>query len=955
MIGKTVSHYRILEKLGEGGMGVVYKAQDTKLDRAVALKFLPSELTRDEEAKKRFVQEARAASALEHPNICNIHEIDETEYGQMFICMACYEGETLKRKVEAGPMKLQEAVDVAVQIAGGLSRAHEAGITHRDVKPGNIIVTERDEVKILDFGLAKMAGRPELTKTRTTLGTVAYMSPEQARGEKVDHRTDIWSLGVVLYEMLAGRRPFGGDHEQAVVYSILNEEPTSLEALRPEVPETLRKIVVRALSKDPTSRFSSAAQMLQELREYRSTLGPAAVAWEGRAFLQLLRRPRIAVPMILAVAVLCLLGLRLYQRSSKIRWARHTALPEIVRLKEKFEFVEAFHLAQNAEQYIPDDPQLSRLKSRISLPVWIRTTPDGADVYYKDYMTPDAAWEFLGRSPIDSALSPDAPLRWEVRKEGFETEESFDAGLATLVDTLRFVLQPQGSTPVGMVRVPGGSVGPWGVDPVGLQDYWIDKHEVTNREYKEFVDAGGYRRQEYWKQPFVKDGLKLSREESMAEFRDATGRSGPSTWRLGTYPDGQADYPVSGVSWYEAAAYAEFRGRSLPTVYHWSRAAHGTGIFSPVLLLANFRGEGLVPAGSHGALSPFGSYDMAGNVKEWCWNRAGNLRYVLGGAWNEPSYMFAAEEAASPFERHETFGFRCAKYDESLPEVLTGPLVRSLRDYRMVESISDDIFRVYESMYAYDSTALDAEIESVDESSELWRRETVTFDAAYRDERVIAHLCLPMNATPPYQTVIFFPGGNALDMPSSRNAPGLSFLQWVPRSGRALLFPVYQGTFERRVDYSDWGWNEWRDLVIEWSKDLGRSIDYLETREDIDSGKLAYVGISMGGVRGPIFTAIEERLKASVLIGGGLGSGNPPPEIDPVHFAPRSKTPTLMINGSADFIFPLETSQVPLFQLLGTPAEDKRHAVLEGGHIPDWNEMFRETLDWLDLHLGPVD
>ena len=210
MIGKTISHYQIVEKLGEGGMGVVYKAEDTKLKRTVALKFLPPALSSNREANERFIQEAQAASALEHPNICTIYEIDETEDGQMFIVMACYEGESLKKKIEREPLELESAINIASQIAAGLARAHEAGITHRDIKPANLMVTERGEVKILDFGLAKLARRAQLTKTGSTVGTVAYMSPEQAQGQEVDNRTDIWSLGVVMYEMLTGQLPFKG-------------------------------------------------------------------------------------------------------------------------------------------------------------------------------------------------------------------------------------------------------------------------------------------------------------------------------------------------------------------------------------------------------------------------------------------------------------------------------------------------------------------------------------------------------------------------------------------------------------------------------------------------------------------------------------------------------------------------------------------------------------------------
>jgi serine/threonine protein kinase/tetratricopeptide (TPR) repeat protein len=265
MIGKTVSHYRIVEKLGEGGMGVVYRAEDTKLKRTVALKFLPSELTRDADAKARFIQEAQAASALDHPNICTIYEIDETAEGQLFICMACHEGETLKERIGLGPLDAKEAVGVALQIARGLAKAHERGIVHRDIKPANTIVTVDRVAKILDFGLAKLVGGARLTRTSSTLGTVAYMSPEQAGGKDVDQRTDIWSLGVVLFEMLTGRLPFKGDYEQAMMYSILNEAPMPLAVLRPDTPKELQNIVAKALAKRPEERYKDMREMIAEL------------------------------------------------------------------------------------------------------------------------------------------------------------------------------------------------------------------------------------------------------------------------------------------------------------------------------------------------------------------------------------------------------------------------------------------------------------------------------------------------------------------------------------------------------------------------------------------------------------------------------------------------------------------------------------------------------------------
>ncbi len=268
MIDKTVLHYTILEKAGEGGMGVVYKAEDTKLKRIVALKFLSPEFTRDEESKARFIQEAQAAAALDHPNICTIYDITETKE-RIFIVMAFVSGKSLKQRMESGPLDVEMCLDISSQVAEGLQAAHEQGIVHRDIKPGNIMLSERGRVKIMDFGLAKLEWGADLTKTATIMGTIAYMSPEQVRGETTDRRTDIWSLGCVLYEMLSGRRAFQGGTDLATLHAILNQDPEPLSSLRPNIPDFISHADAKALQKDVTLRY-------QTVREFASDLGKAS-------------------------------------------------------------------------------------------------------------------------------------------------------------------------------------------------------------------------------------------------------------------------------------------------------------------------------------------------------------------------------------------------------------------------------------------------------------------------------------------------------------------------------------------------------------------------------------------------------------------------------------------------------------------------------------------------------
>ncbi|HQO27273.1 MAG TPA: serine/threonine-protein kinase, partial [Acidobacteriota bacterium] len=285
MIGQTVSHYRIIEKLGEGGMGVVYKAEDTTLQRTVALKFLPPELTRDAEAKQRFLHEARAAARLDHPNICTVYEVGESD-GQLFLAMACYEGMTLREKLKAGPLPWAEAAALAMQAAAGLSEAHLHGIVHRDIKPANLFLTSKGQLKLLDFGLAKLTGASVLTKSGSTMGTAAYMSPEQVAGRAAEAQSDLWSLGVVLYEMVSGRTPFAGDYAQAVMYGILNEAPVPLEKLGIAAPAALQEILTKCLTKRPEERYASAEELGRALA---TCLGPE----ESAAALASLRSARV--------------------------------------------------------------------------------------------------------------------------------------------------------------------------------------------------------------------------------------------------------------------------------------------------------------------------------------------------------------------------------------------------------------------------------------------------------------------------------------------------------------------------------------------------------------------------------------------------------------------------------------------------------------------------------------
>jgi len=971
--------YTILEEIGHGGMGVVYKAEDTMLKRLVALKFLPAELARHEEAKGRFSLEAQAAAALDHPNICAIHEVGEAD-GQAYIAMAYIEGRTLRDRMALQPLEAGEAVRLAVQIAEGLDEAHQKGVIHRDIKSANIMITEKGQAKIMDFGLAKVAGGPVITTEVKTMGTVAYMSPEQARGEEVDHHTDIWSLGVVLYEMLTGRLPFRGERETSILYSIVHEEPKPLRQINAHIPIEIQKIINRALKKNKSERYASAAEMVKELRACQESLGAgAAGALDLRSLGRWLRRPKVAIPVVVALAAIAVFAFWLINRQAKIRWAQETLLPQIEQLimaegSGRDNLIDAYRLVQKAEKYLSGDPKLSELTSKCAVTISIETEPPGAQVSMKKYSAPKSEWEYLGVSPLKNIRLPMGIFRWQIEKEGCETVQAAaftyrrdeSRKYFNIPDNLKWVLDRKGSLPPGMVRVAGGRV----QDVGQIDDFFADRFEVTNKQFKEFVDQGGYQKKEHWKYPFVKNGKALTWDEATAGFVDQTGRPGPSTWQAGAFPQGHEDYPVSGVSWYEAAAFAEFAGKSLPTSYHWDVARgeltplYQSGFLSIFYPLCNFLGEGPAQVGKYQGVTAYGAYDMAGNVREWCWNETPHGRLIRGGAWDDIDYMFADLSQAPPFDRSSKNGFRCVRYFDAqkVPETTLAPI----RLYKetwvgnvdQFKPVPDSVFQVYKDQFSYDKRDLNARVESTDEAARDWIKQKITFDSAEADERITTYLFLPKNSRPPYQTVIYFPGSSAEEQKSSQDLEKYVWfevdLSFLLQDGRAVLFPIYTGTFERsdpkfkNLSLDSRLRTEYYVRVI---KELKRSIDYLETRPDIDSGRLAYLGFSWGGWVGLVITAVEDRLKVSILKAGGLrNSGRP--EINPVNYVSRVKLPTLMLNGRYDMDFPYEKSAKPMFDLLGPPKEDKVQKLYDTDHFIPHNEFIKETLAWLDKYLG---
>ena len=957
--------YVLERELGHGGMATVYRARDRKHDRIVAVKVLRPELA-SAVGSDRFLREIAIASQLQHPHILTLIDSGETrdpKSGATFLyyVMPFVEGESLRdRLARGGALPPSEARQLMLEVADALACAHGHGVVHRDIKPDNVMLTAGHAL-VVDFGVAKaMSGAREdgpLTATGMSIGTPAYMAPEQAAGDPgADHRADIYALGVLGYEMLAGRTPFTGT-PQSVLAAQITMPPPPLDVVMPGTPPALARVVMRCLEKEPAARYPTSEALRADLQALAT---PSVGAMPAVAPARSRRAWLAGAAAVVAVAVLIVsLGVR----DRRARWVHATAVPAIQALAERGRMDSAYALASRAEQSAPGDSVLARLWARISQRRTFRTEPAGATVW-RAPLTDTTRWEQLGATPLDSVRIPLGAARFRIEKPGFRPVHLVTGAQSFISPALPpvLVLDAEGAPDADMVRIPGGEI-PGGmpgltrVPVVRLGDFRMDRDEVTNRQYKAFVDAGGYAKPEYWPETLEQAGRRLTRAEGLALMVDRTGRPGPATWEAGDIPRGQEDLPVAGVSWYEAMAYAKFAGKRLPTLYHWSRAA---SVSSAAFVVpgSNFGGQGARRASSAG-MSAWGVNDLGGNVREWCLNAdAEGKRYVLGGGWNDATYMFTDAYAQPPLDRSVTNGIRLARYaDEPTLARASAPIVRIYRDLNAARPVPDPIYRTYLEHFEYDRTPLDVRVESRDTTSGIFVRERVSFAAAYGRERVLANVWLPKRGAPPYQAVVLFPGSNALFDRVSNDFYASTVLDFVVKSGRALVLPIYEGTYERGGSVPDDAPIEtiaYRDHVVHWGKDLRRTLDYLGTRGDVDTTRLGYIGISWGGRMGGVMLAVEPRFRAAVLYVAGLRMDPQRPEVDPVNHLPRVRVPVLMLNGKHDHFFPTETAQKPFFNLLGTAAADKKYLLYEGGHFVPRDQFIAESLRWYDKYLGPV-
>ncbi len=644
------------------------------------------------------------------------------------------------------------------------------------------------------------------------------------------------------------------------------------------------------------------------------------------------------------------------------RWARER-LSDIRQFVDDERFAEALVLATKVQRLIPEDPTLEKMWPEFSTDTLIATDQDGVDISIRGWNAPNDGWGHIGTTPIGRVRVPKNPLHWKLSKKDHATLVLLRT---TAQNEMKFRLEKSnGGQFSGMARVTGGTTivtlgGLAHIDRLPVGEYLIDRCEVTNRQFQEFVDGGGYASQRFWKQPFAKGDSSLSWEDAMAEFVDSTGNPGPAGWKSGRFPEGEDDHPVRGISWFEAAAYAESIGKRLPSVYHWARAANLWDA-TYIVPLSNFGLEKPAPVGHYPGVGKYGLFDMAGNIKEWCWNSAGEgNRYILGGAWDEPKYMFNYPDVQRPFMRSETFGFRCVKIllEGSDTREIDHEIIRMQRDFSGVQPISDEVFEIYKRNFSYDEDRPLKRTVLFKREAKGYSHEKIEFDAAYGNERVTAHFYYPSDTLPPFQTVIYFPPAFVLHQKSFNEKVLPKHIAFIVQNGRAVLYPIYKGTFDRGTSLTmvvPAATLLYRDHVFAWSKDLSRCIDYLETRPDVDHEKLAYYGYSWGADMGTIFPAVENRLKVSILSGTGFNEQEAIEDVDQITYVRRVTIPTLMLNGKYNTFYPIELAVQPLFDLLGTPDADKSLHLFDSGQFIPPKDLTKETTAWLDKYLGPVE
>ncbi len=676
----------------------------------------------------------------------------------------------------------------------------------------------------------------------------------------------------------------------------------------------------------------------------------------------------LSVLIVLASFIGIILTFNFFAQKTRKDKIYSEIIPEIKKLQNEAaeegfisdKYWKAALLIFRAENELSRDTNLVLLKSSITKTISILTEPAGADIYGKQYSDSDTSWFYFGKTPLYNAYIPRGASCLKIVKSGYKVKfDAFNVSDESSYDTLFYKLLTE-DEPVGnMTLIAGQHIKPSlnGISDLESQwvgDFLVDIHEVTNIEYMEFLENGGYRNPKFWIQQFLKEGKQLSWQEAMSFFTDQTGNYGPAGWSNGIYPTGEAYNPVSGISWYEAAAYAEFSSKSLPTIYHWSI------LFDRYLIPTEVKYSNIVngliaPVGTFKGISRYGLYDYIGNVREWIYNKNNKNNFIFGGGARDPEYYAVQANSADPWHRDNLNGFRCIKYvNDSVKIKLEEAVNFQQIDRSKDKPISDREFRLVTRMFEYNRTPIETKKETI-EKLLSWEHKTITIASAYEGPDLEIHIYLPNNISPPFQSIILFPGINARNEPSLNINNYPLYYEFLLRSGRAIVLPKYYNTYGRGRNFGPpSNLSEFLEANVKRVKDLQRTIDYLEFSTNVfDTSKIAYFGLSWGSSHAPFILAIEKRIKLGILQAFGLNGSIDVPELYHVNYLPRVTVPMLLLSGKYDYDWSFEEQNM-FFELLGTRNEDKRWVLHESVHGVPIIVSQKELINWLDKYFGPV-
>ena len=650
-------------------------------------------------------------------------------------------------------------------------------------------------------------------------------------------------------------------------------------------------------------------------------------------------------------------------------WVNNFMLPQVENFLSEDNNVEAWLASNKINSFAPFFSKYSGDNEEISALATIKVEQSGTYISWRSYEG-DEDWRLLGTSPLQPMRMPRGVIQIKVEKEGFETAILTISNPSIRLENLPFNvdwsldpinLQVKSSVPKGMIYIQGGNFIPaltgTPIDPVFLHPFYIDKYEVSNSDYKKFIEDGGYSNSQYWvDMDFIKNGLSLSWEKAKSFMIDTTGVTGPSTWEVGTFLEGQGDYPVTGISWYEAVAYARYKGNILPPMYHWAKAAFpaaeiGSPISPNLLKASNFSQKSLKNIGN--GQGAHGTFDMAGNAREWVWNIFGGRGLTLGGAYNEPQYLATQTSPQPRMDRSNINGFRTAKLinPRDLNPFGNPIITQAPKDPSFYKPMNEEVFKVYSRNFEVSSGPLNAKEIYLDNSHPLWIKERIEIDVGYNNEVMDILIFRPKNNFGPSAPVVVHPGANYYTTPPEIDdvSPGEFGLDFLIKSGRTIVWPVWKGSLNRMPPRSaspQESLRRFRDLFRYWVSDTSRTLDYISSRDEFDSKNIFYLGMSYGALFNTHNLIFEDRYNAAILYVGGVFPTYPPMS-DGINHMPRIKTPFLMLNGEQDYLVP-KLAAMTFFNSTGTLEEDKKIIFYDSGHWPlPRNQMIKESLDYI--------